>query len=1079
MEEKNTLVIEYISNITESFEKSGHPISNEAVQNVTKKYLNSSLTFEEIKKEIDELVEQKIEELRKRQEFLEKFSKLEGEKRLEHLEIPFNGITLNNQDIDLMLIAGANNPQELQDALSKISNIKISLNTTELSNEQFISARQKVYDMYLDRLTSRTDYIRNRKIELARKIDYLKSSGILTSDEIAKVDEIISTSRSNEEISGKLNQSFSQDKVHAMYLTIRDFTPIEKQGMKTSTIEASLNLLEEIRNNYNSITIDEEAKYGKVALQDGTFDFRHLQKSLDFAKSLDKQVRLNTLLFYMDCPEELYSLDKTPENRALVKQKLQSYVDATTRFVVDNGYSDTVRSVDVFNELLNRFAMSGDTPYMYRGDIPQTTTELGVDDNIKAGWLKHLDMSDLCDVIAVARRNMPTTDFMYNDDHLIDPAKITATIGIISQIREYEQKNGVKLIDSIGTQMHVDNNMTKDQMREMIVSLSRFGLPIEITEFDIAMTNGVENLTPEEIETLRQKKINEIYDCVDELREKCDIRGFTIWSKTDAQNFRVFLANEERIPKGLEPIETLHGGYYDSKMQPKTKSKRFSQDFNYHTHTFRSGHGQYCSDEEMLLQAKKNGIKMLGFTEHIPNPELILPDEDHRMLLSEVDDYVDSINKLKSQNPDMTILSGFEVEYDPMKETFFGEMRKKVDYMILGQHFVPKGLGNEKEKGNPDYPIVYANMIVKALDSGLFDIVAHPDHFMSLRDSMPDEESKRLFDENSVLASQIICEKARDMGVPIELNLGPAETRQVLHDGNLAYPHPLFWKVASEIEGLQVLKGIDAHHLGAFDKASESEMLVSNITEMVKDKMLPNGYNPVVARQQNVKLQNALEQSQARALTFETHMVSQIVNGGLSRLEDGLDSESLAVGIATTMNGAMQSCIDNANKKDKAIVDEISTIAESPEMSASDKKAKMSRKKKALEETNQVLANQQKTIEIAKGNVVNAINIGCETKPEFSNMMTQITEHGSTKNESSKMQLEEHITGFQQSKTNTNNYNLGKEQGYQLKKVKKDSSTPTSNNGFINAVTLSLIVTFVVGVAVGIGYMLYRISIGG
>ena len=61
----------------------------------------------------------------------------------------------------------------------------------------------------------------------------------------------------------------------------------------------------------------------------------------------------------MDCPDELYNLEKTPENKMLVKQKLQSYVEATTRFVVDNGYSDTVRSVDVFNELLNRFAMNG------------------------------------------------------------------------------------------------------------------------------------------------------------------------------------------------------------------------------------------------------------------------------------------------------------------------------------------------------------------------------------------------------------------------------------------------------------------------------------------------------------------------------------------------------------------------------------------------------------------------------------------------------------------------------------------------------------------------------------------------
>ena len=71
------------------------------------------------------------------------------------------------------------------------------------------------------------------------------------------------------------------------------------------------------------------------------------------------------------------------------------------------------------------------------------------------------------------------------------------------------------------------------------------------------------------------------------------------------------------------------------------------------------------------------GISMLGFSEHIPNPNLILPDEDHRMLLSEVDGYIASINKMKQDNPDMTILVGFEAEFDPMKEAFLGEMRDK------------------------------------------------------------------------------------------------------------------------------------------------------------------------------------------------------------------------------------------------------------------------------------------------------------------------------------------------------------------------------------------------------------------
>ena len=42
--------------------------------------------------------------------------------------------------------------------------------------------------------------------------------------------------------------------------------------------------------------------------------------------------------------------------------------------ISENGYTTTVRSIDVFNELLNRFTMNENQPYMYRGDIPQTKT---------------------------------------------------------------------------------------------------------------------------------------------------------------------------------------------------------------------------------------------------------------------------------------------------------------------------------------------------------------------------------------------------------------------------------------------------------------------------------------------------------------------------------------------------------------------------------------------------------------------------------------------------------------------------------------------------------------------------------
>lgn len=1081
MEEKNEYVVNYINSIKDSFESSGHPISDETVSRVTNQYLNSNKSFEEIKEEIDKLVEQKLEELKRQQEFIEKMKKEIENKRIDELNLNQAGITLNEQDIDLMMIANAKTPADLQEALNKITNIRETIPSGSISDADFIKLREDIYNSYMDSLTSRNEYYKNEGISLSKKIEYLRESGVFNNDELAQFNSILQNGKGNiNKILSDINSTFSSEKVHQIFQTMKDYSPIEKSGVLGTDIATYQKMFQEIQNGYNSITLDEFAKRGGVSLQDGTFDFKHLDKALEFAKSTGKQVRLNTLLFYMDCPEQLYSLEKTPENKVLVKQELLKYVDAVTSHVRDGGYNDVVRSIDVFNELLNRFAMDGEEPYKYRGDIEQNPNVRDFD-NIKSGWLKHLDIDDLCDVIAVARKNLPNMDFMYNDDNLVDPRKMPATIQLLQKIREYEIKHNVKLIDSIGTQMHIDNNVSKEAIIRMFDNLSRFGLPIEVTEFDLAMTS-VDGLSEDEIQNLRIQRMNEFYESISECKDRDNIRGVTIWSKTDRQNFRVSLENEIRIHNGLQPIETLHGGFYNDDMSMKTQSQlkqglKFEQGFNFHTHTYRSGHGQYCTDSEIVESAKKSGITSLGFSEHIPNPDTVLPDEDHRMLLSEVEGYVSSISQLKQQHPEMTILSGFEAEFDPMKEAFLGEMREKVDYMILGQHFVPEGLRAVQGKGDPNYPIKYATMVSKAIDSGLFDIVAHPDVFMQFRDTMIDDESRKLFDENSILASQIICEKARDMGIPIEINLGPATNKEVLSDGSLAFPHPTFWKVASEIEGLKVLQGIDAHYLEAFEKAQESSQLVSNITEMVKDKIVDKNYDPKQAREKNSKLQEALKNGQANALTFETHLVSQMMNGISSNLPDGLSPEETAMGIGTAMNGIEQQCVQKANDKDKKVVEELSAIAENPGKNVQEAKMKVERKKETMTETNRVLANQQGTIERAKTNVVNAVNIGCEKKSEFSNMVTQMTQHNSTKSPEQKSKIESHVSSFQQTKTGVKTNTQTKDKPKQL--VRVNNSPNNGSKGYANPIILALIVAFVIGIGVGIGYMIYKINIGG
>ena len=102
------------------------------------------------------------------------------------------------------------------------------------------------------------------------------------------------------------------------------------------------------------------------------------------------------------------------------------------------------------------------------------------------------------------------------------------------------------------------------------------------------------------------------------------------------------------------------------------------------------------------------------------------------------------------------------------------------------------------------------------------------------------------------------------------------------------------------------------------------------------------------------------------------------------------------------------------------------------------------------------------------------MNIGCENKYEYSNIVTQMTQHQTTKKESQKSKIEEQISSFQQTKTGKkiNSQNIGR-----VKVLKKANNKYNLSNGFIDVLLLTLIVIFVIGIAVGIGYLLYSFSI--
>lgn len=545
------------------------------------------------------------------------------------------------------------------------------------------------------------------------------------------------------------------------------------------------------------------------------------------------------------------------------------------------------------------------------------------------------------------------------------------------------------------------------------------------------------------------------------------------------------LDNEIRIKDGRETIDSLHGGVFTESMELKSKTyskvllKNDFQSFNYHTHTNRCGHASMAEDSEYVARAKANGITQLGFSDHVPVPELAYQDFEHQMHVSEVDEYVESIRQLQAENPDMKINVGFEAEFDPMKEQFFGELREKVDYMILGQHFVPGVKGLIKQRDNPDYPLQYADMVCKAMDSGIFDIVAHPDIFMQYRDSLSSEESRKQFDANAVTASKQICAKAKEIGIPVELNLSAIDNGRVMGDGKYPYPHPMFWEEAAR-SGVQVLYGVDAHDPRQFDAMGWNRQVADQIVDPRRLNIVSPNYNPVEARKNNLTLQEKYANGQKLATTYETNLVTQLMFGMLSKAE------------ITSMDELLPGEVDGMFKN----------VSEAMQREAEQKKINIEKKADDLvtnkttlevkkERISQTLANRESTLDRAKQALKDSIKIGCNSKHDVISGVSKITEANTSKKANVKEKMMANVERTKQSSpekaiqhekpkvfVKENNTSSNNRLASSNSKSASSSGTSSSNKGFTNVISLIFVIASILGIVFLVGYMFCKNIIG-
>ena len=227
---------------------------------------------------------------------------------------------------------------------------------------------------------------------------------------------------------------------------------------------------------------------------------------------------------------------------------------------------------------------------------------------------------------------------------------------------------------------------------------------------------------------------------------------------------------------------------------------------NYHTHHDRCRHAS-GTVEDYIKEAVRHGFHEIGMSCHVPYEDFSEL-KATRMTYGELQDYFGDIEEAQKKYPGLSILKSLECEYFPQLDHYIKRLYEECDYLVLGQHYIYyKGeylicfRFTEAEQLR-----LYGDSVVKALETGYFKILAHPDVFMSKYpkwDSVCTEISRKMIE--SALKNDVI----------LEINANGYRKGQKKYEDGLRYGYPSenFWHLVSkEYPQAKVMINSDCHN---------------------------------------------------------------------------------------------------------------------------------------------------------------------------------------------------------------------------------------------------------------------------
>lgn len=488
------------------------------------------------------------------------------------MKAPINGIYLNYETTDLLSIVQCKKLDELRDFVRNCSQLNINEQEIESWNNSDIeSIKRNLVKQYKNTLISMEQSIKDRRNVLRSTLNHLG----IPSDEIDACLLVFQT-EGEEGIKQKLKNEYPESYAIFAEKTHR-FIGSERDQMKSLTYE-ELSGIHDILPDYNTILVASgryynvtKKMYDEQIPDMKKYDFYYPQRELDFCYKNGMHARYHTLLDKQTMEEHFIGKPKEE-----VLEELQKYVKQSVDFIsqynekhkIDG--SGVITSVDLFNEMI-----SFDPPYRNMWEE-----------------VHGISNEELVGVFQYALENKPEgITYVYNEPFLENSQRREVVL------KQLEQINSLcpGLIDTIGTQMHIEMNQNSDDIRKCFEDLKKSGFNIQITEFDMCIPerymfdqNGKElseqdiikhinKNTDMEINSIaeyKKMKINEVSRAIEETN--VPLEGITYWSISDTLDHNLERTNRKTFEQGLprDVATTRYSGLYSNFNKEKEMSTK-------------------------------------------------------------------------------------------------------------------------------------------------------------------------------------------------------------------------------------------------------------------------------------------------------------------------------------------------------------------------------------------------------------------------------------------------------------------------------------------------------------------------